>query len=182
MSIHSIKKPIKAPDAPIRVGAYARVSTTNQLLANDNSLDTQIQLIKSRVQYECGRAQDGRPWELVAEYREEGKSAKNTDRPELKRLMADVAAGKLDVVCVTKIDRITRSLIDFYELWGTFEKHGTEFIALNDNFETRSATGKAMLKITLVFAELERERTAERTKEKVEQRRQQGMWFGSTLR
>src|SRR6266508_1043812 len=65
---------------------------------------------------------DGRPWKVVAEYREEGRSAKNTDRPELKRLMADVAAGKLDVVCVTKIDRITRSLIDFYELWGAFEK------------------------------------------------------------
>lgn len=168
----------------IRVGAYARVSTSNQVRANDSSVDTQLQLIRSKVNFECEQARvskDRREWKVVAEYREEGRSAKNTDRPELKRLMADIAAGKIDVVCVTKIDRITRSLIDFYELWAMFEKHGVEFVALSDSFETRSATGKAMLKITLVFAELERERTSERTKEKIQSRRQQGMWFGGRV-
>jgi site-specific DNA recombinase len=165
---------------PIRVGAYGRVSTLNQVREKDSSVDTQLARIGQRVAYEADQAQhtNGRPWTVTAEYREEGRSGKNTDRPELQRLLADVRAGRLDVVCVTKIDRITRSLIDFYELWRTFEEHKVEFVSLGDSFETASATGRAMLKLTLVFAELERERTSERTREKIDMRRRAGLWFG----
>ena len=176
---------ILKPQHPfIRVAAYARVSTVNQLLANDGSIDTQLSLIRKRVEYEVVHAasRDGaRPWKIVDEYREEGRSGKNNDRPELQRLLADIRAGLIDLVVVVKIDRITRSLTGFYELWDTFEKHGVEFVALNDNFETTSATGRAMLKLTLVFAELERERTSERTKEKIQSRRLAGRWFGGPI-
>jgi site-specific DNA recombinase len=169
--------------APLRVGAYARVSTTNQLLENDSSLDTQLHRIRQRASYESDEAKHSgrRAWRITAEYREEGRSGKDTERPALQRMLADVAAGKLDAVCVTKIDRITRSLIDFYDLWSAFEEHHVEFFALDDKFETASATGRAMLKITLVFAELERERTSERTREKTLARRSAGKWFGGQI-
>src|SRR5262249_14134630 len=147
------------------------------------SVDTQLERIRQRATYETEQARHtkARPWSVVTEYHEEGRSGKDTDRPELQRLLADVRAGQLDIVCVTKIDRITRSLIDFYDLWKTFEEHGVEFISLGDSFDTASATGRAMLKLTLVFAELERERTSERTKEKIQIRREAGKWFGGAV-
>lgn len=95
--------------------------------------------------------------------------------------MADARAGKLDLVLVTKIDRFSRSLSDFFNLWHTLEEQHVEFVSLGDNFDTSSATGRAMIKIVLVFAELERERTSERTKEKIAVRREQGLWFGGTV-
>lgn len=103
----------------LRVAAYVRVSTVNQLLANDNSLDTQVSLIRKQVELETAKAatrQGARPWKIVEEYREEGRSGKDNDRPELQRLLADIRAGLIDIVVVTKIDRITRSLTNFYEL------------------------------------------------------------------
>ncbi|MHB8877484.1 MAG: recombinase family protein [Myxococcaceae bacterium] len=178
-----MNKPTREARSYLRVGAYARVSTSNQLLEHDSSLDTQFELMRKRAEYQAVQARSSRmpPWKIVGEYREEGRSGKNIDRPELQRLLADVRDGKLDLVCVTKIDRITRSLTDFYTLWGTFEEHDVEFIALNENFDTTNASGRAMLKITLVFAELERERTSERTKEKIQARRQAGLWFGGQV-
>lgn len=168
---------------PLRVGAYVRVSTTNQLIQNDSSLDTQLHLIRQRVEYENKRAEHSTasPWKIVTEYREEGFSAKDTDRPALQRLMADVRSGKLDLVVVTKIDRFSRSLSDFFQLWEALDECNVEFVSLGDNFDTSSATGRAMIKIVLVFAELERERTSERTREKIQVRREQGLWFGGAV-
>jgi site-specific DNA recombinase len=171
---------LDTPASPFRVGAYARVSTLNQVYEHDSSVDTQLARIRSRAAYESEQAKHSgtRTWVITQEYREEGRSGKDIDRPALQRLLADVRAGMLDAICVTKIDRITRSLIDFYELWHTFEQHHVEFVSLGDSFETASATGRAMLKLTLVFAELERERTSERTREKIDMRRRAGLWFG----
>jgi site-specific DNA recombinase len=170
------------PDAtkPLRVASYARVSSTNQVLLHDSSVDTQLTLIRDRSRLEAHfRKSNGqRPWEIVAEYREEGRSGKDTDRPELHRLRGDVQAGRLDAVVVTKVDRITRSLLDFYSLTREFEEHGVEFISLGDNIDTSTASGRAMIKLLLVFAELERERTSERTKEKMQARKRQGLHFG----
>lgn len=165
-----------APTTPLRVAAYARVSTLNQVLEHDSSVDTQIERIRLKAEYE--NKSRGRPWHILSEYREEGRSGKNTDRPELQRLLADIRAGRIDVVCVTKVDRITRSLSDFYTLWDIFEKHAVEFISLGENLDSSNATGRAMIKLILVFAELERERTSERTKEKIEMRKRQGLWYG----
>jgi site-specific DNA recombinase len=168
----------------VRVAAYGRVSTVNQLLANDNSIDTQLSLIRKQVELETAKAATrpgGRPWKIVDEYREEGRSGKDNDRPELKRMLADIRAGQIDVVVVTKIDRITRSLLGFYELWDAFEKAGVEFVALGDALETTTTTGRTMLKLTLIFAEMERERTSERTKAKIDSRRRDGLWFGGPI-
>ncbi len=168
---------------PLRVAAYGRVSTSNQLREHDGSIDTQLRRIRRRVAYESSQAikPGDRPWELADVFREEGRSGKDTDRPELQRLLSAVREGRVDAVVVTKIDRITRSLVDFYTLWSTFEEHDVEFIALDDRFDTTTALGRAVLKVTLVFAELERERTAERTKEKLQERRRAGLWFGGVV-
>ena len=170
----------KPEPVPLRVGAYCRVSSDNQLIAHDSSLDTQLTQIRERAQLEAKyRKPNGqRPWEVVHEYREEGRSGKDTDRPQLQRLLADVRARRIDTVVVTKVDRITRSLLDFYQLTKEFEDHGVEFISLGDNIDTSTASGRAMMKLLLVFAELERERTSERTKEKMQSRRRQGLHFG----
>ncbi|MCP4502489.1 MAG: recombinase family protein [Deltaproteobacteria bacterium] len=171
------------PKQPLRVAAYARFSTTNQLLKVGGFIDSQVEQIANTARYKSQLAEhnDGATWEIVDVYREEGRSGKNTDRPEFQRLLRDLKAGLIDVVVVTKIDRITRSLVDFYDLWELFEKQNVEFISLGDNFETTTAIGRAMLKITLVFAELERERTSERTKEKVHARMNKGKWFGGSF-
>ena len=182
-----MKKPSPPSISPdinaLRVAIYARVSTLNQVRRVDSSVDTQVSQVRLRAEYETQQALNGagRGWQIIGEYREEGRSGKNTDRPELQRLLADIRAGKVDLVAVTKIDRITRSLIDFYDLWALFAKHQVDFVALNDHFETSTAGGRAMLKITLVFAELERERTSERTKEKIQSRRVAGLWFGGAI-
>lgn len=166
----------------LRVAAYARVSTSNQLLEHDSSLDTQLLRIRQSAAYRSDvlARHDGkkRPWKISHEYREEGKSAKDTERPRLQELLADIRAGRVDVVCVTKIDRITRSVKDFYELWETFQEHGVEFVSLGEDFDTTSAMGRAMLTLTLVFAQLERETTSERTRDKISARREQGLWHG----
>src|SRR5512137_1121893 len=103
------------PDAsPLRVAVYARVSTQNQVRRVDSSIDTQVSQVRLRAEYETRQAANGagRAWRVVGEYREEGRSGKNTDRPELQKLLTEVRNGKIDLVVVTKIDRITRSLLD----------------------------------------------------------------------
>lgn len=120
-------------------------------------------------------------WSVTDVYREEGRSGKDLDRPELQRLLADVRRGRINTVLVVRIDRITRSLQDFFELHKTFKNHGADFISIDEHFDTTTATGRAMLKISLVFAELERERTSERTKEAMSERAKRGLWNGGQL-
>ena len=157
-----------------KVALYGRVSSVRQAMVQDGGLDTQFDLMERQVElWNSAKPED---WRVVDRYREEGKSGKNLDRPEFKRLMADMEAGRVDTVVVQKIDRITRSLRDFYVLWETFQQHGVSFVSLHENFDTTSAVGRAMLKLILVFAELEREQTGERTKATLEYRAAQGLW------
>ncbi|MFH0754103.1 MAG: recombinase family protein [Candidatus Omnitrophota bacterium] len=157
---------------------YLRVSTERQSLVRDGSLDTQESRLKGYIDFRKGGETD---WKVVDTYREEGKSGKNTDRPELHRLLNDIKIGRVNTVIVTKIDRITRSLLDFYRLMDLFDKNNAEFVSLEENFDTSTPMGKAMLKITLVFAELEREQTSKRTKDKMAWRAEQGLWNGGQV-
>ena len=131
-------------------------------MTEDGGLDTQFGLMEKQVEFENAKESDG-TWEIVDRYREEGRSGKDLDRPEFKRMMNDIREGKVNTVIVYKIDRITRSLRDFYDLWETFEEYEVQFVSLHEKFDTTTAVGRAMLKLILVFAELEREQTAERT-------------------
>lgn len=159
-------------------GLYARVSTEMQASIRDSSIDTQISQMESFLNY---KSTSDPSWKAAKIYAEKGKSGKNTERPELQSLFADIKGGKINTVICTKIDRISRSLLDFYKMTEIFEKHSVEFISLDENFDTSTPMGKAALKITLVFAELEREQTSKRTKDKMAWRAEQGLWNGGQV-
>ncbi len=158
-------------------GLYGRVSTVRQALIEDGGLDTQFAMMEKQV--EINQLKNGKQtWTIVDRYREEGRSGKDLERPEFQRMMRDVESGRINTIIVHKIDRITRSLKDFYVLWETFERHNVQFISLHESFDTTTAIGRAMLKLILVFAELEREQVSERTSATMRHRAEQGYWNG----
>src|SRR5690606_28167353 len=111
-------------------------------------------------------------------YNDLGISGATTDRPAFQRLLADIDAGRVDGVCVYKIDRLSRSLADFARLIALFEKRGVSFVSVTQAFDTRSAIGKLTLNILMSFAEFERETTAERIRDKSLASRRRGLWTG----
>ena len=104
--------------------------------------------------------------------------AGNTDRPGLKRLMADIERGQIDIVVVYKIDRLTRSLADFSKMVEVFERHGVSFVSVTQQFNTTTSMGRLMLNILLSFAQFEREVTGERIRDKIAASKRKGMWMG----
>ena len=160
---------------PTRVALYARVSTDLQARAEEGSLDTQVARLQREVEI---REERHGPHQVVAVLREEGASGKNMERPALRRLVRLVESRKVDLVLVTRIDRLSRSLLDFLFLHETFDKRGVRFVSLNEQFDTSTPVGEAMLKLLLVFAELERKQTAERTKTAMQARAERGLWNG----
>lgn len=114
-------------------------------------------------------------------FEDAGKSGKNTDRPGFQRMLAGVKAGRIGRVVVLKIDRISRNLVDFSQMYDTFKKQDVSFISLNEQFDTGSAMGEAMLKIILVFAELERKMTSERVTGVMIGRAKAGSWNGARV-
>ena len=134
--------------------------------------DTQEARLRAAV---ASRKESG---EIVEVFREEGESGKSLDRPEVQRLLEGIGVGQFDLVMVTRIDRLSRSLLDFYKVYELMSEHVVEFVSLNESFDTTSAVGRAMLKLVLVFAELEREQTAERTRDAAAARAQRGLYGG----
>jgi site-specific DNA recombinase len=162
--------PTTAPEA-LRVALYTRVSTDNQL-GDEGSLETQEARLRASV------ASRQAPHLVARVFREEGASGKSLDRPQLQEMLAAVRGGQVDVVMVTRLDRLSRSLLDFYELHRAFESQGVQFVSLNESFDTSQPIGRAMLKLVLVFAELEREQTADRTRVAMQARAERGLWNG----
>lgn len=159
----------------VRCYGYLRVSTLRQADLEHGSLDAQADEIKHYLKF---RETPQTQFHLEELLREEGRSGKDTDRPQLKKLLEAVRRGDVDAVVVTKIDRLTRSVRDFYELWGEFEEHGVQLISVRDQFDTTTPMGKAMVNMILTFAQLEREMTAERTRHKMLWHAEQGLWNG----
>jgi site-specific DNA recombinase len=151
------------------VDLYIRVSTDRQAKEGD-SLEEQESELKKFCDY--------RNFQIHKIYIEKGKSGGNTNRPEYKRLVKDIEAGKIDAVVVKKLDRLSRSLLDFEQLMVMMQNNNVEFISLRENFDTTMAMGKAMLRVALVFAQLEREQTAERIKDVFAYRAEQGLYNG----
>ncbi|MFH1707002.1 MAG: recombinase family protein [Planctomycetota bacterium] len=162
-----------------KCGVYIRVSTPRQAAVDEGSLDMQEERLKDFVVFQ--NKNTGQPWELTELYREEGRSGKNVKRPEYQRMMADIMSGRINTVICAKIDRITRSLRDFYSLLEIMEQYGVQFISRSENFDTKTAMGRTMLKIILIFAELEREQTGERTSSVMDHRAHQGFWNGGQV-
>ncbi|MEA4972953.1 hypothetical protein SDC9_108704 [bioreactor metagenome] len=150
----------------MRVGIYARVSTQEQA-QEGYSIDAQ----KERLGNYC-KAKD---WKVVANYIDAGYSGSNLNRPAMQSLIDDASNGKIDAVLVYKLDRISRSQKDtLFLIEDVFLKNGISFISLNENFDTSTAFGRAMIGILSVFAQLEREQIKERTRMGLEERIKQG--------
>lgn len=171
------KKRVKSaePTRAMRIAGYIRVSSQRQASEGDSLVAQQHQI---EAEIENRKVRDGWNVHRLELYIDAGKSAKDQNRPELQRLKRDIAAGEIDVVICFKLDRVTRSLSDFIDLWQLFEEHDVNVISLREQFDTTSPTGRAMLKLIMVFAELEREMTAERTFATMRDRVDRGLWNG----
>jgi DNA invertase Pin-like site-specific DNA recombinase len=153
---------------------YVRVSTGYQI--DKDSLPFQ----KKELKNYCLHVLHISPEEIEV-FEDAGKSGKNTDRPAFQRMIKKVKAGKVARVLVYKIDRISRNLVDFSLMYDDFKANRTTFISLNEQFDTSSAIGEAVLKIILVFAELERKLTSERVTGVMIGRAQDGKWNGARM-
>jgi site-specific DNA recombinase len=157
-----------------RVAIYTRKSVTEGLDQEFNTLDAQREAVEAYVV-----SQRGSGWEAIPNtYDDGGFTGSNTDRPAFKRLMADVAAGVVDVVAVYKLDRLSRSLADFARLMEVFERYGVTFVSVTQQFNSTSSMGRFTLNILMSFAEFEREMIAERTSDKMQAARRRGLWTG----
>ncbi|MBF0311755.1 MAG: recombinase family protein, partial [Magnetococcales bacterium] len=162
------------PLSKIRCAIYTRKSTDEGLDQDFNSLDAQREACEAYV-----LSQKAEGWLLVQDrYNDGGFSGGTLDRPALKRLLADIEAGKINVVVVYKIDRLSRSLIDFTRLVEVFEKYEVSFISITQAFNTTTSMGRLTLNILLSFAQFERELSTERIRDKVAASRKKGIWMG----
>ena len=115
---------------------------------------------------------------LRSKYDDGGFSGGNTDRPALQRLLEDVRAGKIDIIVVYKVDRLTRSLADFAKLVELFDKHDVSFVSVTQQFNTTTSMGRLTLNVLLSFAQFEREVTSERIRDKIGASKRKGLWVG----
>lgn len=160
--------------APKRCAVYCRVSSDERLDQSFNSIDAQKE---AGLAYVASQRAEG--WIPVADdYIDPGFSGGNVERPALKRLMADIEAGGIDIVVVYKIDRLTRSLTDFSKLIEVFERQHVSFVSVTQQFNTTTSMGRLMLNILLSFAQFEREVTGERIRDKIAASKAKGMWMG----
>ena len=166
-----------AAEAPrrVRCAIYTRKSTSEGLESDFNTLDAQREAAEFYV-----RAMRGEGWEALPErYDDGGFTGANIERPALQRLLADIDAGKVDIVVVYKVDRLSRSLLDFAQLLARFEEKNVGFVSTTQQFNTRDAMGRLTLNIVVSFAQFEREMIADRTRDKMGAARKRGKWLGS---
>jgi site-specific DNA recombinase len=157
-----------------RCAVYTRKSSEEGLQQEFNSLDAQREAGVAYV-----RSQTGEGWRLVeTQYDDGGISGGTLERPALRRLLDDIAAGKVHVVVVYKVDRLTRCLGDFAKLVEVFERHGVSFVSVTQQFNTTTSMGRLMLNVLLSFAQFEREVTGERIRDKITASKRKGMWMG----
>src|SRR5947207_6115856 len=133
-----------------------------------------------RASYIKSQAHEG--WRLIPGRYDDGAfSGASLDRPALQRLLADVGAGKVDIVLVYKVDRLTRSLADFAKLIELFDVHGVSFVSVTQSFNTSSSMGRLTLNVLLSFAQFERELIGERVRDKIAASKRKGLWVGGPV-
>ena len=150
---------------------YTRVSTDMQAEKEFSSCESQKEKIKSFV-----KSQNN--WQIAKVYSDAGYTGGNTNRPALQELLEDIKQGKIDIILSYKIDRLTRSPKDFYQLIEVFEQYNVDFISITERFDTSTPAGRLLRNIMLTFAQFERELASERTKDKLLERAKKGMWNG----
>ena len=168
-------KPNAKPDSPtIRCAIYTRKSSEEGLDQEFNSLDAQRESAEAFI-----ASQKAEGWVALPEqYNDGGFSGGSMERPALDRLLRDITAGKVDCVVVYKVDRLSRSLLDFSRIMETFENHGVSFVSVTQQFNTTHSMGRLTLNILLSFAQFEREIIGERIRDKLGAQARRGKWTG----
>src|SRR6516225_7249515 len=161
----------------VRCAIYTRKSTDEGLEQAFNSLDAQREACAAFIQ-----SQRHEGWcVLPGLYDDGGYSGGSLERPALKRLLADIEAGQIDVVVVYKVDRLTRALSDFAKLVDIFDRCGVSFVSITQQFNTTTSMGRLTLNVLLSFAQFKREVTGERIRDKIAASRKKGMWMGGNV-
>lgn len=169
----------KARDAarPIRCAIYTRKSTDEGLEQSFNSLHAQREACAA---YVLSQRHEG--WMLVPDFYDDGGFSGGTmERPALKALLGEVAAGRIDVIVVYKVDRLTRSLSDFARIVDVLDHAQASFVSITQSFNTTSSMGRLTLNVLLSFAQFEREVTGERIRDKIAASKAKGMWMGGPI-
>ena len=165
------------PTKSVRCAIYTRKSSDEGLGQDFNSLDAQREACAAYI-----ASQKGEGWKLVSgRYDDGGISGGTLERPGLNKLLADIDAGKVDLVIVYKVDRLTRSLADFTKLVERFDKTGASFVSVTQQFNTATSMGRLTLNVLLSFAQFEREVTAERIRDKIAASKKKGLWMGGLV-
>jgi site-specific DNA recombinase len=160
-----------------RCAIYTRKSTEHNLELAFNSLDAQREACEAYIK---SQAHEG--WRLIPGRYDDGAfSGASLDRPALQQLLADVRVGKIDIVLVYKVDRLTRSLADFAKLIELFDAHDVSFVSVTQSFNTRSSMGRLTLNVLLSFAQFERELIGERVRDKIAASKRKGLWVGGPV-
>jgi DNA invertase Pin-like site-specific DNA recombinase len=165
------------PDKRLRCAIYTRKSTDHGLELEFNSLDAQREACEAYI-----KSQASEGWMALPErYDDPAYSGGNLDRPGVQKLMKDIGAGRVDVVVVYKIDRLTRSLADFAKLVEVFDAKAVSFVAITQQFNTTTSMGRLTLNVLLSFAQFERELASERVRDKIAASRKKGKWTGGSV-
>lgn len=174
-------KPDRSQDLKLkerRVAAYLRVSTEEQAENPEGSIKNQEERIKMVLALKNADTPFGT---LQGAYCDAGRSGKDLNRPELQRLLKAIAAREIDMVMVSELSRLTRSIKDFSQMWEFMQAHGCGFLSLRENFDTSTAAGEMMLYSIANFAQFERRQTSERVSAGFISRAQRGLWNGGVL-
>jgi DNA invertase Pin-like site-specific DNA recombinase len=158
----------------LRCAIYTRKSSEEGLEQAFNSLDAQREACSAFI-----LSQKHEGWAILPTlYDDGGFSGGTMDRPALQRLLSDISAGKVDIVVVYKIDRLTRSLFDFAKIVEAFDARGVSFVSVTQQFNTTTSMGRLTLNVLLSFAQFEREVAGERIRDKIAASKKKGMWMG----
>src|SRR3954467_15010105 len=167
----------KAPIPRLRCAIYTRKSSEDGLEQEFNSLDAQREAC---LAYITSQRHEG--WKaLPTHYDDGGFSGGTLNRPAVQQLLADIRAGRVDLVVIYKVDRLTRSLADFAKLVEIFDVRGVSFVSITQHFNTSTSIGRLTLNMLLSFAQFEREVTGERIRDKIAASKRRGMWMGGPL-
>ncbi|HIB69726.1 MAG TPA: recombinase family protein, partial [Phycisphaerales bacterium] len=169
-----MSKPKQSKPDTIRCAIYTRKSSDEGLDQEFNSLDAQRESAEAFI-----ASQKAEGWTCLPErYDDGGFSGGSMERPALDRLIRDIEAGKIDCVVVYKVDRLSRSLMDFSRIMETFDDKGVSFVSVTQQFNTTSSMGRLTLNILLSFAQFEREIIGERIRDKIAAQKRKGKWAG----
>src|SRR5438128_10627872 len=172
-----MRNPVPPRTEVLRCAIYTRKSSEEGLEQDFNSLHAQRESCDAYI-----KRQRHEGWtSLPSLYDDGGYSGGSTERPALKRLLADIQSHLIDVVVVYKVDRLTRSLTDFAKIVEIFDAAGVSFVSVTQQFNTTTSMGRLTLNVLLSFAQFEREVTGERIRDKIAASKQKGMWMGGNV-